>query len=131
MCIVCLVIILNIVFFGGVLLMNLGFLLYFLFKLVVCIRNCNMKKKFIIKIWNVLCYCMENLYLYLIYIIYLEIDWCYWVIRCISSIIDRNIWMWEIFDSNGYGIYFIYSVSGWKKDCICFLFKRKVFRFNI
>lgn len=45
MCIVCLVIILNIVFFDGVLLMNLGFLLYFLFKLVVCIRNCNMKKK--------------------------------------------------------------------------------------
>lgn len=44
MCIVCLVIILNIVFFDGVLLMNLGFLLYFLFKLVVCIRNCNMKK---------------------------------------------------------------------------------------
>lgn len=45
MCIVCLVIILNIVFFGGVLLMNLGFLLYFLFKLVVCIRNCNMKNR--------------------------------------------------------------------------------------
>lgn len=45
MCIVCLVIILNSVLFGGVLLMNLGFLLYFLFKLVVCIRNCNMKNK--------------------------------------------------------------------------------------
>lgn len=45
MCIVCLVIILNSVLFGGVLLMNLGFLLYFLFKLVVCIRNCNMKNR--------------------------------------------------------------------------------------
>lgn len=54
MCIVCLVIILNIVFFGGVLLMNLGFLLYFLFKLVVCIRNCNMKNKIYNK--NIKCF---------------------------------------------------------------------------
>lgn len=55
MCIVCLVIILNIVFFDGVLLMNLGFLLYFLFKLVVCIRNCN-------KIYNKNMKCFVLLY---------------------------------------------------------------------
>lgn len=130
MCIVCPVIILNTVPSDGVSLTNLGLSSHPPLKLAVCIRNCNMKKKFTIKIWNVLCHRMENLYPYLIYTIHLEIDWCHWVIRCISSTTDRNIWTWEILDSNGHGIHSIHSVSGWKKDRTCLLFKRKAFRPN-
>lgn len=49
---------------GGVSLTNLGLSSHPPLKLAVCIRNCNMKKKFTIKIWNVLCHRMENLYPY-------------------------------------------------------------------
>lgn len=123
MCIVCPVITLNTVPSDGVSLTNLGLSSHPPLKLAVCIRNCN-------KIYNKNMKCSVSSYGEFVPVLNLYNSPGDWVIRCISSTTDRNIRTWEILDSNGHGIHSIHSVSGWKKDRTCLLFKRKAFRPN-